>query len=60
MFGIDRNVSAGQFNQSSNISRREPDTDVWKLMAKMGGRASIPFGLIEVCGKWLASSGVLR
>ena len=60
MFGVDRNVSAGQFNQSSNISRREPDTDVWKLMAKMGGRASIPFGLIEVCGKWLASWGVLR
>ena len=40
MFGVDRNVSAGQFNQSSNISRRETDTDVWKLMAKMGGRAS--------------------
>ena len=53
MFGGETNVSAGQFNQSSNISRREPDTDVWKLMDKMGGRASIPFGLIEV-------SGVLR
>jgi hypothetical protein len=30
------------------------------LMAKMGGTASIPFGLIEVCGKYLASSCVLR
>jgi hypothetical protein len=42
MFGGETNVSAGQFNQSSNISRREPDTEVWKFMAKMGGRASIP------------------
>jgi Aldo/keto reductase family len=48
------------FNQSSNISRREPDTDVWKLMAKLGGRASIPFGLIEVCGKWLAPASLDR